>query len=158
MKITMKIASLAIAAVTIAGLAGCTRTVYVHSTPTPSSSDQIAIPDGPDPVTQQTEDTTFDYADTNPDVTLKTTGKQCFGDAGCNLTVKVSLEVDNPDTIPSTATGEVTYEIDGGTDGPIIDTLQLTGSQYQGQSEVVQTPSTNTKLTVKVTDVTTDSQ
>jgi hypothetical protein len=85
-------------------------------------------------------------------LTLKTTDKQCFGSAGCNLTVKVNLGYDGP-TLSDDDTWQVTYEINGVTDGPLIGSFEMTGDTYTVNEESVETKSSKSKVTVKVTSV-----
>lgn len=85
-------------------------------------------------------------------LTLKTTEKACFGSAGCNVTVKVQMAYDG-EPLDSGTTWEVTYEITGGDDGPQIGSFDVTGSQYDVNTELLSTKSKTTKLHVKVTDV-----
>lgn len=86
------------------------------------------------------------------ELTLKTTDKQCFGSAGCNLTVKVNLGYDGP-TLSADDTWLVTYEIRGVEDGPLIGSFEMTGDQYTVNEESVSTKSSKSKVTVKVTSV-----
>lgn len=143
---------LAIAAITATTLAGCTRTVYVHTPATHSTAPVAAEP------SDQATTSAFDYTDAGFTISLKTTSKECFGSAGCNVTVKPVLGVADPSTIPDTASGTLTYEIVGGSDGPVTDTVTLTGSQYEATPTFLSTDSQGSKLTVKITDTTTDPQ
>lgn len=86
-------------------------------------------------------------------LTIKTTSKQCFGTAGCLVEYKVTAAYSGPDLDPDKSY-DVTYHVAGPQDGGQDDTFVVTGDDYevpQGQS--AQTPSSSTKLTVKVTDV-----
>jgi hypothetical protein len=85
-------------------------------------------------------------------LTPKVKDKQCFGSAGCNVTVKLDMAYDGP-TLAEDETWEVTYELRGGEDGPTIGTFEVTGKSYTVPEESVSTPNKNTQLTVKVTDV-----
>jgi hypothetical protein len=85
-------------------------------------------------------------------LTVKVLEKQCFGSAGCNITFRIDLsgggELD-PDK-----TYELTYEVKGGED-PLINTMTVTGKQYERQDrESIQTSSSSKKLTAVVTSVT----
>lgn len=85
-------------------------------------------------------------------LTLKTTDKECFGSAGCNVQVKV--EMGPLDEMPGAGeTWEVTYEITGGNDGSSIGSFDITGDKYEINTEMVSTASSKSKLHVKVTDV-----
>lgn len=86
-------------------------------------------------------------------VTIKVREKQCFGSAGCNVTYRVELAWNQ--TYDPAVTYDVTYEVRGGEDGPVVNTLTVTGDEYQRDSEeLVSTRSTKTKLSAVVTDVT----
>lgn len=85
-------------------------------------------------------------------LTVKVIAKECFGSAGCNVTFRIDLtgggELD-PDK-----TYELTYEVKGGED-PLINTLTVTGKQYEREDkEYIQTSSSSKKLTAVVTSVT----
>ena len=85
---------------------------------------------------------------------LKTTSKQCFGTAGCTVTVVPELSYDSPLPLDPGSTVSITYEIRGGEDGAVTETLDVTDSdQYEKSPTVLTTPSSGTKVTVKVTDV-----
>lgn len=98
------------------------------------------------------------YADLTPDsftITLRTTEQQCFGSAGCNVTVEPDLSyVGLGDDIDPDATYEITYEIKGDESGPVIGTAELserTTLNYTPSS--ISTASSDTKISVKITDV-----
>jgi hypothetical protein len=88
------------------------------------------------------------------DITLtpKVTEKQCFGSAGCNVSIKIDMAYRGPDLSPN-ETWEVTYEVKGDESGPIIGTFEITGDQYTVAEEALGTRSNKTKVTIKVTDV-----
>lgn len=85
-------------------------------------------------------------------LTVKTTKKDCFGSAGCNVeyTIKVSLAqgVDVPDSC------DVTYMVRGLQD-PQVGTLELTedGKYSQDPFQFGQTKKSTDKLTATVTEV-----
>lgn len=85
-------------------------------------------------------------------LTPKVVEKQCFGSAGCNVTVRIEMTYDGPD-LSSDGTFEVTYDLTGDEDGSIIGTFEVTGSQYTQDEQTLSTKSSKTKLTVKVTRV-----
>ncbi|MFJ2392835.1 hypothetical protein ACIOTI_08815 [Streptomyces sp. NPDC087843] len=111
-----------------------------------------------EPAIEATEDTEPTYTDLDADsftIDLKTKSRQCFGSAGCNLTVEpsLSLAVDSEDVDPD-ATYEITYEIRGDESGPVIETAELTEQtslSYTPSS--ISTVSARTKVSVKITDV-----
>jgi hypothetical protein len=87
---------------------------------------------------------------------LKTTQKQCFGSAGCNVTVQVRAALDRSllDAMPGDGRWDVTYEITGDESGPIIGTFSLYGNgKYDVNEEFLSTPSTNTPVRVRVISV-----
>ncbi|UQU62035.1 hypothetical protein COUCH_23655 [Couchioplanes caeruleus] len=85
-------------------------------------------------------------------LTPKVTEKHCFGSAGCNVDVKVKMAYGGP-VLSADDTFEVTYEVTGDEDGPVIGTLEVTGDQYTSQEESLSTRSSGTKISIKVTDV-----
>lgn len=88
-------------------------------------------------------------------VTLKETEKQCFGDAGCIVTYKPSLELKLPyltSDLDPAVTYDITYDVRGAKD-PGVGTISATGGQYTTDETVVQTDSPNAKLTATVTSV-----
>lgn len=87
------------------------------------------------------------------ELTVKTLSKQCFGEAGCNITFRIEVGYDGPTLDPDT-TWEVTYEVRGPEDGTQINTLTVTGDQSSvNQEEMASTKSSATKLKAVVTDV-----
>lgn len=94
------------------------------------------------------------YEPRNSDFTLavKITEKQCFGDAGCNVTARVDLSKVAA-RVPDDATVDVTYELRGVQDGPSVGTISVQGGRYDPNDEYVQTSSTGKKLTAVVTSV-----
>lgn len=89
-------------------------------------------------------------------LTVKVTSKQCFGSAGCNVEYKVLMTIVNDVTFDPSTTYDVTFNVRGDEDGPIIDTTEVTGTEYTVPEGSASTPSSATKLTAVVTSV--DSQ
>ncbi|MER6259512.1 hypothetical protein ABT203_07940 [Streptomyces sp900105245] len=112
-----------------------------------------------EPVSETTEDSAPTYADLDADsfsIDLKTKSRQCFGSAGCNVTVEpdLTLMVDSSSVDPD-ATYEITYEIKGDESGPVIDTAELSDQTSLNYTpSLIQTVSSGTKVTIKITDVT----
>lgn len=84
-------------------------------------------------------------------LTARTLEQECFGSAGCLVTFQIdagwTLNLD-----PG-VTYEVTYEVQGA-DDPYINTLEVQGDEYWvEESEMVGTPSSESKLTVHVLEV-----
>ena len=86
-------------------------------------------------------------------LTAKILGKECFGSAGCNLSYRVMVAYNGAGLDPA-VTYEVVYEVRGGEDGAVTNTLKVTGDQSSvDEEEAVSTKSKASKLTVVVTDV-----
>lgn len=84
--------------------------------------------------------------------TAKITHRECFGSAGCNVDFEVTMTYSGP-TLSDTDTWRVTYEVHGVEDGPLIDTLDVTGTHYKGTAQSASLTRASDKLTVEVTDV-----
>lgn len=82
----------------------------------------------------------------------KITDKECFGSAGCSVTLKVQAEYVGPALNPDD-TYEVTYEIRGVEEGPQIGSFEMTGDTYEVNEEFVDTKSSKSVITIKVTSV-----
>lgn len=90
------------------------------------------------------------------DITLRTTKRQCFGSAGCSVTVEpdLTLAVDSAGIHPD-AVYEITYEIRGDKSGPVIETAELSDqTSLNFRPSVISTASSSTKVSVKIMDVT----
>jgi hypothetical protein len=85
-------------------------------------------------------------------LTPKITQKECFGSAGCLLTLKVKFAYDGP-ALSSDDTWLVTYDVNGVEDGPLVGSFEVTGDQYTVNEENVSTKSTKSKVTIKATSV-----
>lgn len=92
-------------------------------------------------------------ASRNIKLELKVREKQCFGSAGCLVTVQVDPSyVGNQDV--TSGSWEVTYEIRGGEDGPIIDTMTLANGTWTFPEEQnLNISSSNSRLTAVATAV-----
>lgn len=101
---------------------------------------------------------TYDEVDADSfTIKLKTTSRQCFGSAGCNVTVEPDLTYlgDSEDIDPS-AVYEITYEIHGDESGPVIETAELTDrTSLNYTPSLISTASASTKVSVEITDVAT---
>lgn len=102
------------------------------------------------PATEPTPGPTLKAADL--ELTPKVTEKHCFGSAGCNVTVQVKVGYGGPDLDPDD-TWEVTYEITGDEDGPVIGTFELTGDEYDQDEVSLSTRSSKAKVGIKITDI-----
>ncbi|WP_244205563.1 hypothetical protein [Streptomyces bobili] len=88
-------------------------------------------------------------------MTLRTTERQCFGSAGCNVTVEPILSYAgewngvDPDAVYS-----ITYEIRGDESGPVIETAELSAETTLNYTPTsISTASASKKVSVKITDV-----
>jgi hypothetical protein len=91
-------------------------------------------------------------AATDLTLTPKVTEKQCFGSAGCNVTVKITVGYGGP-TLSEDDTWEVTYQLTGDESGPIVGSFELSGAKYDQDEISLSTKSSKTKITAKATDV-----
>lgn len=88
-------------------------------------------------------------------MTLRTTERQCFGSAGCNLTVEPRLSYAGAGDLDPDAVYEITYEISGDDSGPVIETAELSDETTLDYTEsMISMASAGTKVSVKITDVT----
>ena len=126
-------------------------------------SDGDAKPSAPVTVTVNAEGNTVEADEEEPTerellptdfiLELRVKEKECFGSAGCNVTVEVEPAMADPSRIEG-RTVELTYEITGIEDGPLVGTLEFDSEgNYSRAQEDVQTTSPDAKLSVKVTDV-----
>jgi len=118
-----------------------------------TTSHPVAKAAAPDPTPTYDEVTTDSF-----EIKLKTTKRQCFGSAGCNVTVEPSLTylADSADIDPD-AVYEITYEIHGDESGPVIETAELSDQTSLNYTpSMIQTVSSGTKVSVEITDVTSD--
>ena len=89
-------------------------------------------------------------------IELKTLKKQCFGSAGCNLTLEpeITFMWDTEDIDPD-ATYTITYEVTGGEDGTVTDTLTLTNQDDITYNKTfLQTSTSDAEIEAEITDVT----
>ncbi|MFJ8538154.1 hypothetical protein [Streptomyces sp. NPDC093591] len=116
---------------------------------TPAAEDTVAA-------AAEESEPSYTYIDANSfTIELRTTRRQCFGSAGCNVTVEpdLTLLVDS-EAIDPDAVYEITYEIRGDEDGPVIETAELSDQTSLNFSpSLVTVPSSSTKVSVKITDV-----
>jgi hypothetical protein len=107
------------------------------------------------PVDLPAEAPEFSAVPTDFAVGIKVMRKKCFGSAGCNVTYRIAPTYVGDQTLPDTGTIEVTYQVTGGEDGPQINmfTIEGGGSASFDSEEDLSTPSSNTKLKAKATDV-----
>jgi len=89
------------------------------------------------------------------DLKVKVTERQCFGSAGCNVTVQVTPLWKGVDTPKFDGDYDVTYRITGDESGPIIGTFTMyaNGKYDVPYEEMVSTSSVNTPVDAQVTTV-----
>jgi hypothetical protein len=85
-------------------------------------------------------------------LTAKVTSKHCFGSAGCNVEFRVKMAYSGPD-LSADDTWEVTYEVTGVEDGPLLGSFDITGDTYDVNEEIAGTTSSSKKISIKVTAV-----
>ncbi|MFI7403443.1 hypothetical protein ACIBW9_23725 [Streptomyces sp. NPDC049541] len=89
-------------------------------------------------------------------IELRTTKRQCFGTAGCNVTVEPDLTyLGDSEGIDPSAVYEITYEIHGDESGPVIETAELSDrTSLNYTPSAISIASAGTKVSVEITDVT----
>ncbi|MBO7940961.1 hypothetical protein [Streptomyces antibioticus] len=88
-------------------------------------------------------------------IELRTTERQCFGSAGCNVTVEPNLTyVGAFNGIDPDAVYEITYEIRGDESGTVIQTAELSNeTSLNYRPSLISTASSGTEVSVVITDV-----
>lgn len=126
---------------------------------TSATSAHAAPSEGPTESTEEAEETYNDSPTLNDfALFMKTTKKQCFGSAGCNITVEPNLSYVSATSLDPKKTLSITYEIDGDESGPVIQTMELSDrDQLTYDSVSLTTAGRSTKVTAKITDVTVSS-
>ncbi|MFE2224849.1 hypothetical protein [Streptomyces kronopolitis] len=127
--------------------------------PTSAKSAPAAPSEDPTEASEETEET-YNDSPTSTDfaLSMKTTKKQCFGSAGCNITVDPHLSYISATSLDPEKTISITYEIHGDESGPVIQTLELSdGDQVTYDPVSISTADRSTKVTAEITDVTVSS-
>jgi len=89
----------------------------------------------------------------NLKIGLKIRSKQCFGSAGCSVEVQIDPRYVGDQDL-STGSWEITYEIRGGEDGPLIETMTLEDGTFSfPESQSLSTSSSSAHLTAVATSV-----
>lgn len=84
---------------------------------------------------------------------VRTRSKECFGSAGCSLTVQIEPSYVGTQDV-ATGSWELTYEIRGGEDGPLIETMTLENGTFSfPEEQMVGTASSNAQISAVVTEV-----
>ncbi|MEU9168862.1 hypothetical protein AB0D34_13855 [Streptomyces sp. NPDC048420] len=88
-------------------------------------------------------------------IDLRTTARQCFGSAGCNVTVEPELiYLGSSGVLDPDAVYEITYEIHGDDSGPVIATAELTDqTSLSYRPSLISTTSASTELSVEITNI-----
>lgn len=84
-------------------------------------------------------------------LSIRVKAKECFGSAGCLVEFAVEVGITVP--TPEHGSWELTYQVTGPEDGPLIDTTEITGSEYTVNEHTVTTPRRSTKLRIKPIDI-----
>ncbi|MFJ8934204.1 hypothetical protein ACIRL0_00580 [Streptomyces sp. NPDC102365] len=135
--------------------------VVVQSTNDDSKSTtatESSVPDE-DSAVPAAEESERTYAALTPadfEMELRTTERQCFGSAGCNITVEPELSyVGEWNGVDPDAVYSITYEIRGDESGPVIETAELSDETSLNYTpSMISAASASTKVSVKITDVT----
>ncbi len=85
--------------------------------------------------------------------TLRVTDKQCFGSAGCNVTVEPNLEYLGTLDVLENRSYSVTLEITGDESGPVITTIDGAGESLNVMPQLLSTRGPGVKPKATVTDV-----
>ena len=111
-----------------------------------------ATPATEEPVTTEAASTYPEPKPSDFDLEVKVLKKENFGSAGSLITFRI--EAGWSKTYDPDKTYEVTYEVRGPEDGPMLNTFEVTGDEYRVEpEETASTPSASTRLTGRVTDV-----
>ncbi|MGJ5826982.1 hypothetical protein [Streptomyces ossamyceticus] len=127
------------------------------SKPAPATSSASSAPDEDvaEPAAEESEPTYAALTPSDFTMELRTTERQCFGSAGCNVTVEPVLSyVGEWNGVDPDAVYSITYEIRGDKSGPVIETAELsdeTSLSYTPTS--ISTVSSSKKVSVEITDV-----
>lgn len=128
-----------------AATATVTATVTQVSTVTVEAA--APSPAAPDPATYTPKKTDFK-------LTVKVLEKSCFGSAGCNVTARIEPSYVGATPLPTSGTVEVTYRWVGPEDTKVSTfTIDGDGTAHFDGGELLSVPSSGTKLSVVITDV-----
>lgn len=118
------------------------------------SADDVAAAD-----TSADDSDTPEFADpqaTDFLFTVKVLERQCFGSAGCNVTVKPDVTWIGLEDVDPDKTYEITYEVHGDESGPVVATMELSnGSDLSFSKSFLSTSqyTSTDEITMEVTDV-----
>lgn len=116
----------------------------------PAEDPATTVADEPDPDPTFAVPTADDFT-----IELRTTSRQCFGSAGCSITVEPALAYTGlTDDLDPDAVYQITYEIKGDESGPILKTAELSDQTTLNYTPTsLSTKSSGTKLSVEITDI-----
>ncbi|MDT0481041.1 hypothetical protein [Streptomyces doebereineriae] len=139
-----------------------TGVVVVQSTndddkPAGVAASSVPDADAVSPVREPDPEPTYVEVDADSfSIDLRTTARQCFGSAGCNVTVEPELTyLGSSGDLDPDAVYEITYEIHGDESGPVIQTAELTNqTSLSYRPSLISTASaSSTELSVEITDI-----
>jgi hypothetical protein len=88
---------------------------------------------------------------------IKVTDKQCFGDAGCNVTLQVvpKIKPERRASLPDSGELSITYKLMGDESGPVIGTttIDLSEKRSEGDEEDISPRSAGTKITATIKEI-----
>ncbi|WP_329598764.1 hypothetical protein OIE43_29970 [Streptomyces pseudovenezuelae] len=125
-----------------------------HDDDKPAAAVASSIPD--EDVATSVSEPTYVGADADSfSIDLRVTARQCFGSAGCNVTVEPELTyLGSSGDLDPDAVYEITYEIHGDESGPVIQTAELTNqTSLSYRPSLISTASASTEPSVEITDV-----
>lgn len=128
----------------VAGAGGCSAPKTETADVAPAVEETPTAAAEPSPVAP----TAGDFA-----IKLKVKEQQCFGSAGCNLTVEPKLSIVG--NIPDEGTAEITFRVSGDESGPLIETIEadLSSGMYDSSEIFMGTSSSGIVPKAKITDV-----
>lgn len=119
------------------------------ATPNATSGPTRPAPPADPPAPRYDTPTTNDFR-----IGVKIMSKHCFGDVGCNVEVKTTLTNASGVVLDPGITYDLTYELLGDESGPMIDSMEIHGDQYNGGgTKFLSTPSSGTKITARITSI-----
>lgn len=129
-----------------------------QAAPASSATATQATSSAPEPTATETEDEADEVPATltkdDFKLKMKITKKQCFGSAGCNVSIKVDVAyagAGEVDDLPSNIS--ITFDVKGAEDGVYTSTIDLEDGRYSPDTTVLSTRSSKSKLSAKITDI-----
>lgn len=128
----------------VTGMSGVKAPTHSVNTPAPSAGQPAAPAEPAVAAPLQAKDFT---------ISLKTTSKQCFGSAGCDLVVTPQVTYAGSASDLDGRTCQITYDVTGGQDGAVTDTINATGSDFLSMPVVIMTTKSSAVISATVTEV-----